>query len=31
MTSLNLKRALLWLAGVPLPIIFLIALYLHPG
>jgi hypothetical protein len=31
MTSSNLKTALLWLAGVPLPIILLIALYLHPG
>jgi len=25
------KGALLWLAGVPLQIILLIALYLHPG
>jgi hypothetical protein len=25
------KRALLWLVGIPLPIILLIALYLHPG
>jgi hypothetical protein len=25
------KSALLWLVGVPLPIILLIALYLHPG
>jgi hypothetical protein len=25
------KRALLWLTGFPLPIILLIALYLHPG
>ena len=27
----SLKRALLWLVGFPLPIILLIALYLHPG
>ena len=27
----SVKRALLWLAGIPLPIILLIALYLHPG
>jgi hypothetical protein len=25
------KIALLWLAGIPLPIILLIALFLHPG
>jgi hypothetical protein len=25
------KSALLWLVGIPLPIILLIALYLHPG
>jgi hypothetical protein len=25
------KGALLWLVGAPLPIILLIALYLHPG
>ena len=31
MTPLNLTSALLWLAGVALPIILLIALYLHPG
>jgi hypothetical protein len=31
MTSSNLKTALLWLTGIPLPIILLIALYLHPG
>ena len=26
-----LKRALFWLASGPLPVILLIALYLHPG
>ena len=31
MTPSDLKSALLWLAGIPLPIILLIALYLHPG
>jgi hypothetical protein len=28
---ISVKRALLWLVGIPLPIILLIALYLHPG
>ena len=27
----SVKRTLLWLVGIPLPIILLIALYLHPG
>jgi hypothetical protein len=27
----SLKSALFWLAGGPLPVILLIALYLHPG
>jgi hypothetical protein len=27
----SFKTALFWLAGFPLPIILLIALYLHPG
>jgi hypothetical protein len=27
----RLKSALFWLAGGSLPVIFLIALYLHPG
>jgi hypothetical protein len=31
MTSISVKGALLWLVGIPLPIILLIALYLHPG
>jgi hypothetical protein len=31
MTSISVKSALLWLVGIPLPIILLIALYLHPG
>jgi hypothetical protein len=26
-----LKSALLWMAGVPLAVILLIALFLHPG
>jgi hypothetical protein len=28
---ISVKGALLWLVGIPLPIILLIALYLHPG
>jgi hypothetical protein len=31
MILISLKGALLWLVGIPLPIILLIALYLHPG
>jgi hypothetical protein len=31
MISISVKSALLWLVGIPLPIILLIALYLHPG
>jgi hypothetical protein len=31
MTSICVKGVLLWLVGIPLPIILLIALYLHPG
>jgi hypothetical protein len=31
MKSISVKSALLWLVGIPLPIILLIALYLHPG
>jgi hypothetical protein len=31
MISISVKGALLWLVGIPLPIILLIALYLHPG
>jgi hypothetical protein len=31
MISMSVKSALFWLAGIPLPIILLIALYLHPG
>jgi hypothetical protein len=31
MILISVKGALLWLAGIPLPIILLIALYLHPG
>lgn len=27
----SLKSALFWLAGGPLPVMLLIALYLHPG
>jgi hypothetical protein len=27
----TLQNALFWLAGGPLPVILLIALYLHPG
>jgi hypothetical protein len=26
-----IKSGLLWLVGIPLPIILLLALYLHPG
>jgi hypothetical protein len=28
---ISVKYALLWLVGLPLPIILLIALFLHPG
>jgi hypothetical protein len=31
MILMSVKGALLWLVGLPLPIILLIALYLHPG
>jgi hypothetical protein len=31
MISISVKGALLWLMGISLPIILLIALYLHPG
>jgi hypothetical protein len=31
MMLISVKSALLWLVGIPLPIILLIALYLHPG
>jgi hypothetical protein len=31
MMLISVKSALLWLVGIPLPIIILIALYLHPG
>jgi hypothetical protein len=31
MILISVKGALLWLVGIPLPIILLIALYLHPG
>ena len=31
MILISVKSALLWLVGIPLPIILLIALYLHPG
>jgi hypothetical protein len=31
MILMSVKGALLWLVGIPLPIILLIALYLHPG
>jgi hypothetical protein len=31
MILISVKSALLWLVGIPLPIIILIALYLHPG
>jgi hypothetical protein len=31
MILMSVKSALLWLVGIPLPIILLIALYLHPG
>jgi hypothetical protein len=31
MILISIKGALLWLVGIPLPIILLIALYLHPG
>lgn len=31
MILISIKGALLWLVGIPLPIIILIALYLHPG
>ena len=27
----SVKGVLLWLVGIPLPIILLIALFLHPG
>jgi hypothetical protein len=27
----SIKSTLLWLVGIPLPIILLIALFLHPG
>ena len=28
---ISIKNVLLWLVGIPLPIILLIALFLHPG
>jgi hypothetical protein len=28
---ISVKSALLWLVGIPLPVILLIALCLHPG
>jgi hypothetical protein len=31
MILISIRGALLWLVGIPLPIILLIALYLHPG
>jgi hypothetical protein len=31
MILISVKGALLWLVGIPLPVILLIALYLHPG
>jgi hypothetical protein len=31
MMLISVKSTLLWLVGIPLPIILLIALYLHPG
>jgi hypothetical protein len=31
MILISVKGALLWLVGILLPIILLIALYLHPG
>jgi hypothetical protein len=28
---MSVKRVVLWLVGIPLPIILLLALFLHPG